>query len=165
MAHKEPATSRHVQVSVHQGISPATGSSPVSRVHWENTSQIQDGPSVSPVEVDSVLKERAPVHSMTARSKCCVLQVIIITHQFIGVSAVLMEPTRLNSDRTTAFPVLETPPQTLTEPSVCLSARIANAGVKSASSLDTSSHPTIPETTQPMWSVCGPSTLHTNARF
>ncbi|KAL0157638.1 hypothetical protein M9458_045714, partial [Cirrhinus mrigala] len=64
-AHQGPATSRHVQVNVHQVISLVMGSSPVSRAPWEHTSPTQDEHSVFPVEVGLVPKERVPAHLMT----------------------------------------------------------------------------------------------------
>lgn len=57
--------------------------------------------------------------------QCSVLRVTTTTPRCTGVFAARWEPIRRSSDRTTASPVLGTPPPTSTEPPVCHSARVS----------------------------------------
>ncbi|KAM9446036.1 signal peptide, CUB and EGF-like domain-containing protein 3 isoform 3-T3 [Clarias gariepinus] len=164
MACPVPVTSPPAQVSVHLDIPPVMALNRASRALEEHTSLITEERSASLAEVALIRREKDPAPSMTVRSKCLALRDITTTRLCIGVSAVLWERIRQTSNRITACPVLETPPQTLMVQPVCLSARTGNAEVKSENILATSSLRTTQEIIPLMWTASGPSTHLASAK-
>lgn len=157
-------TSPPVQASVLQGITPAVDSNLACHVLKALISQIWEGPCAFPVGEDSVPNGKGPAPSTTVKSKFSVPQVITTTPQYTGVSDALWGPIRQSLDKTTAFPVLETPPLILMVPQVSHNARTGNVVVSWASLWVTLSHLTILVITLQMWSALGTSTHPASAR-